>query len=223
MWGEELWRSFRAGYLKELDLGMFFSLTSPVARRLYRFLSKKLQRRERYEIDIFQLAEQLGMAHYRYPAKVLEKLKPGVQELKARGLLAGASLVKVRGYTRLRFIKGRPRVPTRVIPEPKHRDAAMPPRQWRDEVARERGISEEQGKLWDRVLARVEGKTSQATFNTWLARTQLLRLQGDKAVIGLPNEYAKTMMEGRMRDEIGDALKDETGRGGVLRFRVLGS
>jgi len=221
VWGEELWRSFRAGYLKELNLELFFSLASPVARRLYRFLSKKLHRRGQYEIDVFQLAEQLGMAHYRYPAKVLEKLRPGVQELKGRGLLAGASVVKVKGYTRLRFIKSRPRVPTRGTPEPKHKDAAVPPCEWREQVAIAHGVSEEQRRLWDRVLAHVEKKTSQAIFSTWVARTQLLELQGDTAVIGLPNEYAKTMMEGRMRESMQNALKDEMGRGVTLQFRAL--
>jgi len=207
--------------LKELNLELFFSLASPVARRLYRFLSKKLHRRGQYEIDIFQLAEQLGMARYRYPAKVLEKLRPGVEELKGRGLLAGASIVKVKGYTRLRFIKGRPVVPTHVISEPKHKDATVPPRKWREQVAIAHGISEEQRGLWDRVLAQVEKSTSQAIFSTWVARTQLLELQGGTAVIGLPNEYAKTMMEGRMRESMQDALEDGLGRRVTLQFRVL--
>jgi plasmid replication initiation protein len=81
VWGEELWRSFQSGYLKQLNLALFFSLQTPVARRLYRFLDKKLHRSPRFEIDIFQLSQQLGMAWYRYPAKVKEKLQPGIDEL----------------------------------------------------------------------------------------------------------------------------------------------
>ena len=221
VWGEELWRSFQVGYLKQMDLGVFFSLATPVARRLYRFLNKKLYRCGRYEIDIFQLAEQLGMARYHYPTKVLEKLKPGVQELKATGLLASVSIVKVKGYTRIRFIKGRLRVSVRIIDAPRHKDATVPPRQWRDEVARERGLSDEQRKLWEGVLAQVEGKTSRATFGTWVARTQLLELGGDTALIGLPNEYAKTLIDSRMRDDMQTALGAALDRRILLRFRVL--
>ncbi|NLF02712.1 MAG: hypothetical protein GX601_17230, partial [Anaerolineales bacterium] len=94
VWGEEVWRSLQNGYLKQLDLDTFFHLQTPVARRLYRFLDKKLHKRRQLEIDIFQLSQQLGMAYYRYPAKVKEKLQPGIDELMGIGFLASGEMVK---------------------------------------------------------------------------------------------------------------------------------
>jgi hypothetical protein len=42
VWSEDIWSSFQAGYLKGLDLDMFYSFESALARRLYRFLYKRM-------------------------------------------------------------------------------------------------------------------------------------------------------------------------------------
>jgi hypothetical protein len=41
VWNEVLFRSFQSGYLKQLDWNLYCRLTSPVAKRLYRFLDKR--------------------------------------------------------------------------------------------------------------------------------------------------------------------------------------
>lgn len=116
VWSEDLWKSIQDGYLKHLDLDFYFDLDSPLARRLYRFLDKRMAYQSTYEIDIFDLAGRLGMARYSYPSKVMEKLQPALDELVARGFLLRAEVVKVRKYTRLHF--ERPMLPAVVEPVP---------------------------------------------------------------------------------------------------------
>lgn len=105
LWNEVIWKSFRAGYIKNLDLELFFSLESPISRRLYRFLDKRMRYQDEYEIDIFDLAGRLGMVRYKYPSKVMEKLQRGLDELTERRFLRSAELVKKGKYTRLHFVR----------------------------------------------------------------------------------------------------------------------
>lgn len=106
VWNDVIWKSFKAGYIKNLDLDFFYSLQSPVSRRLYRFLDKRMQYQDKYEIDVFDLGARLGLVRYNYPSKVIEKLQSGFDELTLRGFLEAAEAVKVKKYTRIRFTKG---------------------------------------------------------------------------------------------------------------------
>lgn len=103
VWSDEIWKSFRSGYIKNLDLDFFYRLQTPLARRLYRFLDKRMQYQQQYEIDIFDLAGRLGMSRYKYPSKVLSKLQPALDELIAEGYLKDSEMIKVGKYTRMRF------------------------------------------------------------------------------------------------------------------------
>lgn len=105
IWSTRLFESFRAGYIKHLDTAFYYSLQNAVARRLYRFLDKRMRYQHRYEIDIFDLGGRIGLRHYKYPSKVLEKLQPGLDELQERGFLDTAKVVKVGKFTRLRFLR----------------------------------------------------------------------------------------------------------------------
>jgi len=59
VWGSEIWNSLRAGYIKNLDLDFYYSLPSPLARRLYRFLDKRMHYTDTVELDIFELSGRL--------------------------------------------------------------------------------------------------------------------------------------------------------------------
>jgi len=111
VWGERIWQSIAAGYIKPLDLTFFYRLGFPLSRRLYRFLDTRMQYQDAYEIDVFDLAGRLGMQRYDYPAKVIEKLQPAIDELIECGFLAEAQPVKVEKYTRMRFTKAPPAEP----------------------------------------------------------------------------------------------------------------
>jgi plasmid replication initiation protein len=86
-WGKTFWQSLQAGYVKKLDTATYFSLNSPLARRLFRYADKHM-RNGGLEIDLFTLATaKLVMSgNYRYPSKIIEKLQPAIDELNDRGL-----------------------------------------------------------------------------------------------------------------------------------------
>ncbi|HXV96793.1 MAG TPA: replication initiator protein A [Anaerolineae bacterium] len=105
IWSDEIWRSFKAGYIKSLDLAFFYGLPTPISRRLYRFLDKRMRYQEVYEIDIFDLANRLGCVRYKAPSQIKRILEPAYEALIEHGFLAEAKLVKRGKYTRLRFVK----------------------------------------------------------------------------------------------------------------------
>jgi hypothetical protein len=89
IWGETLWHSMRAGYIKRLDTAAYFSLRSNLSRRLYRFADKHVHDGG-LEIDLFHLAlNKLVMAgNYKYPSQVIRELQRAIDELKTRKLAA---------------------------------------------------------------------------------------------------------------------------------------
>ena len=127
VWSEDIWKSIQTGYIKSLDLGIYFGLRSPLARRLYRFLDKRMAYQDRYQIDVFDLSGRLGMANYRYPSKVVDKLQPAIQELIAQGFLLRSEVIKVKQYTRVAFWK-RPTLRS-LAPPPEAAATAAPPAQ----------------------------------------------------------------------------------------------
>ena len=230
IWGREIWSSLQSGYLKQLDLDLFYGLRTPVARRLYRFLDKKLHRRQRFEIDIFQLSQQLGMAYYRYPAKVREKLQPGIDELVASGYLASGEMVKVGGYTRMRFRKGagRPKVGSEASKE-------QPPRKtvqsscgqygclakvWRKEMAQHYRVSDEYADLWDKALKRAEKKVSTVLHQIWLARTLLIDLDKKVATVLVPDAFFGNRIESHYGAQLKSILSGLLGSQVAIKYRL---
>ena len=222
VWGQEIWTSFQSGYLKQLDLGFFFNLQTPVARRLYRFLDKKMHRRQQLEIDIFQLSQQLGMAWYRYPAKVKEKLQPGIDELVAKGFLTSGEMIKVNGYTRMRFVKGTAK-PVQALSSATATKGPSPVPQkesegcgvygctaqsWRQETVREHRISKDHAQLWEKVLKIARKGLSSPMYQIWLARTMLLDIEANRATILVPNGFFQNGIRDRYEDLLQQALHD---------------
>jgi len=105
IWGERIWESFKAGYIKNLDIEFYYSLRNTIARRLYRFLDKRMHYQDTYQIDIFDLAARLGMKPYRYPSDLTRKMKPAFAELQNRGYLADVEVFKVGKFTRVKFVR----------------------------------------------------------------------------------------------------------------------
>jgi len=88
-WDDELFKSFQKGNIKTLNTSLYFSLKSYTAKRLYRFVDKKLYKQQSFEIDLFKLAfEKLEMIgeSYKHPSKIIQNLKPAMEELKERGI-----------------------------------------------------------------------------------------------------------------------------------------
>jgi len=82
-------RSFHDYYLKGLDTNFYWELCSPLSRRLYRLVDHKIGDGTRWEVDLFNLQQQIPLANYRYASKIKTVLKPAHEELTEKGYLAG--------------------------------------------------------------------------------------------------------------------------------------
>jgi hypothetical protein len=91
-WNARLFKSFKDGYIKNLDHEFYRSLKSTISKRLYRFLDKKFYFGAEITIDVLQLGyEHIGLSRQSsFPSKVWEKLAGGVTELRERNYLAAA-------------------------------------------------------------------------------------------------------------------------------------
>ncbi|MET9296901.1 chromosomal replication initiator protein DnaA [Streptomyces sp. NPDC003077] len=69
--------------------------------------------------------------------------------------------------------------------------------------------------VWPRVLdhlLRAESDSLKPKDQDWLKRTQPLALVADTALLAVPNEFAKGVLEGRLAPLIGEALSQQCGR-----------
>jgi hypothetical protein len=89
-WNRIIFASFLAGNIKRLDTSFFFSLDSPIARRLYRYLDKKrYDGKPVFQIGLQKLCfEHLGLSRtYRFPSQLRQKLERAHHELVERVFL----------------------------------------------------------------------------------------------------------------------------------------
>jgi hypothetical protein len=87
-WNEIVFRNFQAGYLKKLDLRVYRSFRSAVARRLYRFTDKRFYKKGRWEFDLKTLCfEKLGMARTDHTGELKRRLNAGLRELEEHGII----------------------------------------------------------------------------------------------------------------------------------------
>ncbi len=88
--------NFRDGYIKPLDLGLYTSLSTPLARRVYRYLDRKRHRLPKWQTGAAQLAAALPLARA-YPSYLKAKLEQPHNDLVKHGYLVN---VKYEGSGR---------------------------------------------------------------------------------------------------------------------------
>lgn len=105
IWSEMIFDSFKAGFIKKLDLEFYFSLQSAVSRRLYRYLDKHFYYRDVIDRPLMTLAfEKLGLSRsYRFVSSVKQQLEPAIEELSKAGFLAQAEYLGRGSATVIRF------------------------------------------------------------------------------------------------------------------------
>jgi hypothetical protein len=94
--GLPLVQSYERRYTKPLDATFYFSLTRPLAKRLYRYVDKVRNGRGSFEIGIRPLADVLGL-EYRYPSDIKDGLVEAHAELIAHGFLGTAEYAPLAG------------------------------------------------------------------------------------------------------------------------------
>lgn len=89
----EFFSSIQAGYIKPLDLNLYFELKRALSKRLYRYLDKKRYRKQRYEIGLDLLASvHMGLSEStcRYASWMKKDFDRAHDELIGVGFLLGA-------------------------------------------------------------------------------------------------------------------------------------
>ena len=83
--------SYKANYLKNIDVEFYWSLSSPIAKRLYRLVDKKRNGRRLWEAEVFSLKDRIPLSDYKYASKIKEKLAPAHTELIEKDFLRRVS------------------------------------------------------------------------------------------------------------------------------------
>ncbi len=89
--------SYKANYLKNIDAKFYWSLSSPIAKRLYRLIDKKRGGRRAWEVGLFSLRARIPLSDYKYASKIKEKLAPAHEELISKGFLSRVGYRKADG------------------------------------------------------------------------------------------------------------------------------
>lgn len=105
IWSETLFQSFQAGFIKKLDLNLYFQLRSAVSRRLYRYLDKHFYYKSSLERPLTVLAfEKLGLSRsYNYISQIKQQLEPAADELVRIGFLERYEFLGKGSDTTVRF------------------------------------------------------------------------------------------------------------------------
>ena len=82
-------RNYVAQYLKGLDPAFYWSLPSPLSKRLYRLIDHQRDGTLEWRTDLSSLRQQVPLPNYSYPSEIKRILEPAHAELKERGFLAG--------------------------------------------------------------------------------------------------------------------------------------
>jgi hypothetical protein len=106
IWSEMLFDSFKSGYIKKLDLDLYFSLKSAVARRLYRYLDKHFYFKNVLDAHLFTLAfEKIGLSRsYKYVSSIRQQLTPALKELVEIGFLSSYEFLGEGQNSIIRFV-----------------------------------------------------------------------------------------------------------------------
>src|SRR5262249_44379182 len=84
--------------IKRLDLELFFSLRSPAAQRMYRFLDKRFYNTPRLSLDLVEFAcGHVGLTESHNVAVLKRRLAPAIAELEEIGFLRRADAAERGG------------------------------------------------------------------------------------------------------------------------------
>jgi hypothetical protein len=87
-WNEVVFRSFQAGYLKQIDVSLYRRLALATAKRMFRFLDKRFHFSRRLRFDLSHFAyEHIGLSRRYDVAQLRRRLDPAIRELEAEGVL----------------------------------------------------------------------------------------------------------------------------------------
>lgn len=209
IWNDMIWDSFKAGYIKNLDINFYYGLDNPVARRLYRLLDKYLKYQNSWEIDLYTLVRRLGMREYKYPAHMKNKLKPALTELIEKEYLLEVEYPVVGAYTRIRFHRTKKSDHLSLFEDKTEEEDKMeePPivltplvDQWNDAYLMYE-TTEDQKFIWMEVLSDLRYVLPDATYEE-LQNCRLLTVKEQSMLLG----YFKNVRADWLQNRIGHKM-----------------
>lgn len=82
VWNDIVFSSFKSGYIKQLDFSLYKSLSSPIAKRIYRFLDKRFYHRDSLRFKLKDFAfEHVGLSRNYQNGEIKRRLIPALEEL----------------------------------------------------------------------------------------------------------------------------------------------
>jgi chromosomal replication initiator protein len=75
-------------------------------------------------------------------------------------------------------------------------------------------------ELWQAVLGEVELSVSHASFVTWFKNTQLLSLENDQLIVGVPNVFIKQQLERKFNDLITSIVQKNGVTPKVITYKI---
>jgi hypothetical protein len=88
-WSDVVYTSFLSGNIKSLNFEFYKSLNTPISRRMFRFLDKRLYSKRSLNIDLSTFSyAHLGMSVRPDNYELRRKLLPAITELEVKGFLA---------------------------------------------------------------------------------------------------------------------------------------
>ncbi len=96
MWSDRVAQSLSEKLFKKLDADFYFNLTSPIAKRLFRYLDKKFGSGDYFVINVRKLAfEHVGMSReLNYVSQIMQRLEPALNELVSKQFLVEWTLTE---------------------------------------------------------------------------------------------------------------------------------
>ena len=116
-----VYQMIKKGYLKDLNLTFYYSLSTPLTKRLYRYLDKKRYLTSVFSIELYRFIKKMGLLIENLPpSRVKQTLNPALDELRKRGFLKDYSYQKTadgKGQKIIFFFNQLPAKVTRLTQE----------------------------------------------------------------------------------------------------------
>jgi chromosomal replication initiation ATPase DnaA len=78
----------------------------------------------------------------------------------------------------------------------------------------------QQDKLWQAVLGDIEISLSRGNYLTWFKNTQLLKQDGDKLIIGVPNVFIKQQLERKYNELVTETVRKNGIVNPVIEYKI---
>ncbi len=76
--------------------------------------------------------------------------------------------------------------------------------------------------IWNNTLKLIKVELTEVSFNTWLKTIEPVSIENDEILLAVPNEFTKSILEGRYLNLIKNAIKQATNKSYDISFTIPG-